>query len=99
MKTDTEHLQKSGKAQGGFSVHHRRRSQTETRVSFWRESFSHVSRIIHPQSFSTIGRFRFQKFRPFQTSTESKRCMEKFEAEISNLNLTVIYNWHMRCVS
>ena len=46
---------------------------------------------MYPQSFSTMVGSVSKKFDPFQTPWKDKRWMEKFEAEISNLKLTVIY--------
>ena len=85
-----DRLQKSGKAQSGFSVHHSRRSQTETRVTFWerlsfRYGWTHVSKVI----LNNVGSV-CQKIRSFP-KLKDKQWMENLEQKflISNSRLSM----------
>jgi len=98
MKTDTEHLQNPGKHKADFQYTIVGEAKQKMRVSFWRDSFHvQLESSIRSHSQQLVG----SGSRNFGLSRHQRKAngwMEKFEAEIFNLNLTVIYNWHMRCV-
>jgi hypothetical protein len=62
------------------------------------ETLFTVTCLIYPAVIFNIVGSGSRKIRTFPDTTKSKRWMEKFDAELSNLKLTVTYNWHMRCV-